>query len=263
MKKFLSILFVLFIFCISNFTPVYALTESSYYRINNAYTYLYSDPSMDPEYRMFLLPETYFVQSYDIQSNNILSVQYNGISGYIDITNTTRVYGTPNTPYATHAITLSPVSNAIIYSQPTTSSQYLGTLPFDATSVTVFGKCPGESSSLDSSSDWYFIRYTSITQGIITGYIYHSVVQSFVPAPANTEVLETSPSTPAGSTDIIAPELQDSHNIIIILLLLVPALLFVYLLLVPRKKHSKRPQHNSSKLLDYTVKNATKDEFDF
>ena len=241
---------------------VHALS-AEYYRINNAHTYLYSDISLSEEYKLFLLPETYFVKAKLDPIQNSLNVEYNGITGYVNLDNLTPVYQAPTTPFATHIISLLPVSNAIIYSRPSTSSPYLGTIPFDATSILVYGKCTGEQSIANSSTDWYYIKYSSTTQGIITGYIYHSVISSFTPALPNTEILQTSPSTPTTTTPIISPELQDTNNILVIILISIPLIILTYILLVPHKKQSKHRNKHNRQLLNYIDKNATKDEFDF
>ena len=262
MKKFLILLIGLYL-CFPTFTsPVYALS-AEYYRVNNSHTYIYSDISLSQQSRLFLLPETYFVKAKLDPIQNSLNVEYNGITGYVNVDDVTPVFQTPTTPFATHIINLLPVSNAIIYSQPTTSSPYLGTLPFDATSILVYGKCSGEQSVSNSSTDWYYIKYTSTTQGIITGYIYHSVISSFTPALPNTEVLETKPSTPTNSTPIISPELQDTNNILVIVLITIPLILLLYLLIAPHKKTHKKHNSPNRQLLNYIDKNATKDELDF
>ena len=262
MKKFLIILLLFInIFPFSS-SFASASTDEVYYRVNNPNTYLYSDSSLSNDNQLFLLPETYFVKTTLAPNQNVLNVEYNGITGYVDINNLTLVYDIPHQPFAQHNITLLPISNAIIYSRPTTTSTYLGILPYDATSIYVFGKCSGQTPTPDASTDWYYIKYSSTSQGIITGYIYQSVLASFTPASPNTEVLNTQPTIPSGSTGIIAPELQNSHNILIIILLLVPALLLVYLLIRPRKKRSRRSVPRTP-MLNYTAKNAPKDEFDF
>lgn len=246
MRKYLYIfgvfLFILNFVYFCNITPAIADTPT-YFRINNDSVYLYRTPVADTENNnaYFKLPNTYFVKFNSTFDENFLNVTYRDFTGYVLKSDVVAVYSIPEIPFETNRIfNIQGVANLVIRSAPNTQSEYLGTIPFNATDITYFGEIEGEQANLGLSNIWYFCRYKSFEQGIITGYIYAPLTTGLTEFVPNTEEVLTEPTQNANSNSVLAPELKTGSNLILILCLTVPAILLLILVFRPEKRKKKR-----------------------
>ena len=246
MRKYLYIAFAFL--CISNF-GYFCNFESSkadeiiYYRITGENTLLYRTPleSIEPSNVYFVLPTTYFVRFNSTFDEKFLNVTYRDFTGYVLADNVERVYSTPTTPYLTNVtFGVQGVANLVIRSEPNTSSEYLGTIPFNATSIEYFGQIEGEQTNEELSNIWYFCRYTSYEQGILTGYVYAPLTANLSEIVPNTEVVDTEPSQSTNGGTVLAPELQSGANIWLIVGLTIPAIILLLLVFRPDKRKKKK-----------------------
>ena len=271
MRKFLYIMLAfLFIFNFAyfcNFSPICA-SEPIYYRVISDNTVLYKTPVTSEENSnvYFTLPNTYFVIYNSTFDETMINVTYKEFTGYVLIDNLQRVYSTPEHPFETNrTFSVQGIANLVVRSEPNTTSDYLGTIPFNAVDIEYFGQINGEQANSDLSDLWYFCRYKSFEQGIITGYVYAPLTQNLTPFSANVEEVLTEPNQSTNAGVIIAPELQTSTNILLILGLTIPALILLLLVFKPEKRKKKREasrQITSLNRLALPDKND-KNEFDF
>lgn len=227
-------------FC--NFEPSKADT-AIYYRVTSENTILYRTPldSTESSNVYFYLPTTYFVRYNSTFDEQFLNVTYQEFTGYVLLDNVTRVYSTPQTPYATNlTFSVSGIANLVLRSEPTTLAEYIGTIPFNATNIEYFGSIIGEQSNSELSNIWYYCRYKSYEQGILTGYVYAPLTQNLTVIEPNTEEVETEPSKTTNTDTIIASELQTGVNLLLILGLTIPAILLLILVFRPERHKKKR-----------------------
>lgn len=254
--------------CFCSTSGLYAIDTEIYYRISNESTYLYKtqDTNQETGTKLFLLPKTYFVKQLDDPIDNVVFVEFDGIYGYVDTINLTRVYETPTTPYPqSTSLDIITVANAVIYAEPDTNSTYLGVIPYNTSNVKMYGNCIGTEALSGSGTLWYYCTYESAGQGKITGYIYNSVAKNVVYSPENTEVVSTEPIQNVNG-DIIAPELQSMDSVLLIIGISIPAIILLYLLFRPergRRKAKRTISHTPRRSITYNEQQKGNDEFDF
>ncbi len=238
-----------------------------YYRIVSENAILYRAPleSTESSNVYFCLPATYFVRFNSTFDEKFLNVTYRDFTGYVLADDVERVYSTPLTPFANQTFSVQGIANLVLRSEPTTSSEYIGTIPFNATDIEFFGAIEGEQANSELSNLWYFCRYTSFEQGILTGYVYAPLTNNLTPLEPNTEIVETEPSAEVNTDGVLAPELQSGTSFWLIIGLTIRALLLLLLVLKPGKnrknKVAKRQIANLNKLS--LPDKTNKDEFDF
>ncbi len=269
MRKYLfiyiALIFILPFIYFCNSTPCFAQTEA-YYRISAENVLLYRTPtdsnSIDNVY--FTLPTSYFVKFISDENEDFLKVQYLDFIGYVLKSDVTQVYSTPTTPYNTQSFSILATANPVIWSLPTTQSTYLGNIPFNAKEVIYFGSVSGEVAQNTENSIWYFCKFISFEQGILTGYIHSNLTTNLTEFLPNTEIVELEPSITTNG-QVIAPELQNSTSLLLILGLCIPALFLLILVFKPEKRKKKteaKRQISSLNRLDISDKNS-RDELDF
>lgn len=271
MRAYLYILTAfLCIFCLTDFcnVPVTKAEEIAYCRVMSENTILYRTPveSSEATNVYFTLPATYFVQLISEYDELFLFVTYKDFSGYVLRDNVERVYSVPTTPYLDNiTFGVQGVANLVMRSEPNTSSEYIGTIPFNATDIEYFGAVRGELVNADLGDEWYYCRYKSFEQGILTGYVYAPLTTNLTEILPNTEVVETEPSEAVNGDTIIAPELQSGSNWLLILGLTIPAIILLILVFRPSKrKHKKVATRQIANLNKLSLPESKDDKnFDF
>ncbi len=246
MRAYLYILTAfLCIFCLTDFCnlPITKADEVTYYRVTSENTILYRTPvnSEEASNVYFVLPTSYFVIFNSEYDEIFLNVTYREFSGYVLRDNVERVYSTPVTPYLENiTFGVQGVANLVIRSEPNTTSEYIGTIPFNATDIEYFGQVKGEFVNPELTDVWYFCRYKSFEQGILTGYVYAPLTTNLTEILPNTEIVETEPSEAVNGGTVIAPELQNGSNWLLILGLTIPAIILLLLVFRPSKRKHKK-----------------------
>jgi len=272
-KKFICFLLACLLFVGCSYTDLYAVyatnNDDVYYRVGNETTYLYKTSNLvdSTSGRWFLLPNTYFVKKISAIDDNVLYVEFDGIDGYVSTSNLIRVYENPATPYPLNiTFDIVDIANAVMYTEPDTSSSCVGIIPYDATNIKSYGTCLGTAVVEANGNVWYYCTYQSAGQGKISGYIYNTVVCNAVAVSANTEELAIEPIIQVNGDGLLAPELQNTESILLIVGLGIPALVLLYLLFKPERHNKKIRQKllsKSPKSITYIEKHNGKDELDF
>ena len=252
----------------ANIPCTYALFSSTpvFYQIISNEALFYRTSRLNDSDTYFILPSTYFVKFNYSVDEETLAVSYLDFDGFVKSSDVKRVYSTPAHPYLEH-ITFCPneVANLVLRAQPSTQSAFLGTIPYSATEVAYFGAINGESVYSTLPSTWYFCRYTSPEQGVITGYVYAPLTRNLSPIEPNSDLVELEPVSPTSAEITLSPELQSTSNIVLILILTLPVLLIVFLALKSNKnKRSKNLKREFKRNSQLTLRAPPNDEdFDF
>ena len=268
--KIKLLLFVLpfLLACISpNVSAVCMASSVLYYRIIDDQTNLYATSTMEQAY--FCLPKTYFVEFIDNVNDDIAFVRYDDLEGFVYVNQLQACYSQPTTPFAQNQ-TLSSIDacNVIVYSQPNTSSQFVGVVPFNAQDITYYGSIQSVEAIQGLGNLWHYIKYTSYEQGILHGFVYAPLTTNLKTASVNDEIVVTeNEETVNTSTLPINAEFGNSDTLFIIIGLCILALILLSLLFRTDKR--KKPKLSSSapnlprEKLTYMAKHTENDGFDF
>jgi len=224
---------------------VYASDESNpYARITNASTFFYSSPNSLEASKMFLLPETYFVELLADAVDGYYQAKYLEIQGYVLKSDIKCVAKVPATPFVTDASFRVFAQNGLnIRSTPKESegiSNKLGTVAFMENNIQFYGTIEGEEAVPFRGSTWVFCKYSSPTGSEIFGYLYAGFCDMFTPIPKNLEVAEyvenptfrTSISESETSGEIFG-QMSAQQQIVLLVLLSIPAIFVIWLLFKP------------------------------
>ena len=275
-NKFFALMFLavaLLSFCPSNHNNLaFADSVDTYYRIIGENVFLYKQPTLEStlENIYFKLPQSYFVKLIS-QQENVLYVEYDGICGYVSTNDLQQCFSTPSVPYALNlSLEIIEACNVVVYSTPSSTGEYVGLIPFNATNIKYYGSVNGQEVMPDQGSVWHFVRYQSFEQGVLFGYVYAPLTTNLSDVPTNTEEVQTTPDDiQQVSGSPVSAEFKSTDTVLVIVGLAVLALVLLYLLFKPdkRKKSAKRAQasvgRTDVKKLDYNAKHIENDEFDF
>jgi len=239
--------------------------SSQYCRITEEATLLYKTASISNDLSniYFELTSTYFVQILSTE-NEFYKVNYDGITGYVLKDEVTTVYENPTTPFPEDiTFQINASASAVIRSIPSVEGTYLGLLPCNTT-LSYFGKVEGVEAISGLGKYWFFVKYTSFEQGVISGYVYAPLTENLTEITPNTEELST---VPVGGNveDIISPELLNINNLLLIGGLSIGALVLILLLIAPMRRNKKERLKCTQQQLPYEQQKnkVDNDNFDF
>ena len=158
--------------------------ESFYYaKIETPSVYLYSSPVKSDKYRLFEIPDSYYVVLKGSENEDFFCAKYADINGYVLKTSVVPINETPNFPFANSSFRVFTSTN--LYSSPSTDSSILSTLNLE-TITSYYGTVPGQELIPDSTNLWYYCAYND---GELTryGYIYSYFCDKFQKIQPNTE----------------------------------------------------------------------------
>ncbi len=262
MKKFIIFLFVfafvLPVMTVSQNSTIFAIQNNiQYYRIITEQCFLYKNATLENtiDNIYFLLPSTYFVKLKSKINADCMQVEYLGISGFINSQDVIPVYSTPFIPYAMRTFDVLSSANPVLFSTPTSTGNYVGTIAHNSANITYLG-------AIQNATDmWYYCEYTDHIQGILRGYIDANLVKNLTPYIDNTEIVDLEPI--AQTSGILAPELKDSNSWILLALLASPILILLLFLLKPRNKSRQKRTQKDLKALQQITQSTKIDNLDF
>ena len=256
----------------SNLEVAYA-EDFTYLRVMEDNTMLYRTSSLEDSSQniYFELPKTYFVKFLEQVDEESCRVLYDGIEGFVASSNLQKCYSTPTTPYASNqTLDIVDVCNAVVYSLPSNEAEFVGIIPFNASQIKYWGKTKGATIIEELENDWFYVRYQSFEQGIITGYVYAPLCTNQTEIIPNEEEVLTAPPEKVVETNTVpvASEFQNIDSMLLIVGLSAIALVIIYLLFKPeRKRKIAKTAKNSTALPirkgGYIEKHTENDEFDF
>jgi len=227
--------------CLCNVT----LAEQSYFaHITTSDVFFYSSPTNADEAKLFLLPESYFVEIYSNANDDFYSAKYLDVYGYVLKESVRPVITAPTMPYLTNInFRVFVPSGANLRSSPfdNGSLNLIYSIPFLDSNISYYGTMLGEESISKKGNVWYYCKYFSSNVEYI-GYVYAPLCDCLSPISKNTEVVEYLESPPNFDGDNNVPTqtepfagLSSTTTTIIIIAVSLPCLLFIYLLFKPTK----------------------------
>ena len=209
---------------------------------NNVYLYRYPSEQDTFENKYFLLEPSYFVKLLEKTNDYFYKVEYNGITGYVLISEVEEIDDTPLCPYPKDiTFSINSRNNALLRSEPTTEKQSLSILkllPSGTDNIEYLGKISGEESLYGGGNIWYYCKVTTENQSFY-GYVYANLTTNLTQITQNEEQVDYVSGLPTSNILYIS---NSSQNIIILLLLL-PSLVMIYLFVKPslisKKENSK------------------------
>ena len=173
-------------------------------------------------------------------------------------------------PYASLTTDILNVCNVVVYAKPSTESEFVGIIPFNATKIKVYGKTDGSKVLSNMDNNWLYVKYQSFEQGTILGYVYAPLCTNQTEIVDNLEEVSTTPPEKVIETSIapVSSEFRNAESMFLIVGLSVLALVILYLLFKPeRKRKIARTTKNLTPLpqkrISYIEKHTENDEFDF
>lgn len=244
MKKFIYI-FLTFVFIFislisfgkyqSILTGASLISGYAQVHFNNVYLYKYPSEEDTFENKYFLLEPSYFVKLLEKTNDYFYKVEYNGIIGYVLISEVEEIDDIPNNPYPTNiTFSINKTSNALLRSEPTTEKQsatVLRILNSGMDNIHYLGKISGEESLYGGGNVWYYCKVINLDGSYQYGYVYANLTTNLSKISQNEEqVIFTSSQS---QTNLLY--LSNNSQNIIILILLIPSLVLIYLFIKPTK----------------------------
>ena len=270
MRKYLFIITAfLFIFQVFNFLSfdgvLKAETLPEYYQItaDEAVFYRSATGENAVENIYCTLPRTYFIKTINTSTEGYIFGSYLGVQGYIETKNVVPVYSTPQSPYAIRTFDIIHTASAVAWSNPTTESEYVGTISYDTTEVIFVGSTLGQKIQESDTGIWYLCRFATTESANTLGYVYSDVTTNLTEFAPNTEEVLYEPIQETNGS-ILSPELTNTSNIMLILLLTIPAVIILLLIIHPKKGKKQSAKRQIATLNQLTIKDKKdQDEFDF
>ena len=277
--KFAIIIFFISILLVSNLavfynTPIFA-SQTYYAQISTNQTYIYSEPQNTDIAKIFLLPQTYFVELLSSHDESFYSARYDDIYGYILKSQVKPIKSIPTTPFLNNInfrifvpggadLRSSPYNNGTI--------NLVYSIPFLDSNILYYGITQGEELISKKGNVWYFCKYYSDNLSY-SGYVYSPLCDCLTTITNNTEIVEfLDPSELTFKEDILDTSgeafegLSQTATTIIIIVISLPCLLLIYLLFKPSRIAQETTETvksaNNKKKKITRLKNSDYFEFD-
>lgn len=266
-------LFALFILCVLFAMPfaghhkflVHASQQPNpYARIIKASTFLYASPNSLSTSKLFLLPESYFVELLAPEVDGFYLAKYMEVTGYVAKTDIRFIAGTPAVPYASNAsFRVFAQYGLTIRSTPRESegiSNKLGVLGYLENNVQLYGTIEGDEAVPFRGNTWLYCKYMP-AQGLpVFGYVYAGFCDMVSTIPVNHEQVQytDAPVFPSSGTNHetsgeLFGKLSLQQQVVVLCLLSIPAFIIIYLLFKPSQLATGKTKktHKMRGRLDY------------
>lgn len=260
MKIFKVFIVCLFLICFSceclSFRTTKIFASTTYYAqiAKGTTVHLYSSPTAIDESKIFILPQTYFVELLKNANENFYYARYNDVYGYVLKNEVKPVKNVPTSPFLNNVnFRVFVPSGANLRSSPYNngSLNLVYSIPFLDSNLQYYGTALGEEAISKKGNEWYYCKYYS---GNLTymGYIYAPLCDELTPTLENTESVEYLQSInfeeiSASNDGDVFKGLSSTATTLIIIAISLPCLLFIYLLFKPTKLAEETNETSSSK----------------
>ncbi len=260
---------------VSIINPKIVFAARTYYaQVPNNDTFLFSSPDSIEQSRLFVLPQTYFVELLKNANENFYYARYNDVYGYVLKNEVKPVKNVPTSPFLSNInFRIFVPSGANLRSSPYNNGtiNLVYSIPFLDSNLLYYGVAYGEEAISRKGNCWYYCKYFT-SNLTYTGYVYSPLCDSLSSITPNTETVEYLESitfedeTTQVSGDVFKGLSQTTTTLLIIAISL-PCLLFIYLLFKPTKlaqevgdESKPRKKHQRKKIK--RLKNSDYFEFD-
>lgn len=247
-KSKVFVIFLVYLICISYigmfFSPQVYANQTYYAQISTNQTYIYQEPQNSDNSKLFLLPQTYFVELLSSYDEKFYSARYDDVYGYVLKNQVKPILGAPQTPFLNDInFRIFVPSGADLRSTPYNNGtvNLVYNIPFLDNNLAYYGQQQGEELISKKGKTWYYCKY--YTDNIsYTGYVYAPLCDCLTTITENTEQVEfIDPTTMSFKNDIIESStdafagLSQTATTIIIIAISLPCLLLIYLLFKPTR----------------------------
>ena len=267
----LSAFFICCGFCIqeTNLSHAYNKNTQTYYgRINSENVYLYSNPVDKNEYKLFLLPCTYFVQLTGKPPENsdlFYTANYMDISGFVKQQEVVVIDGTPQKPYVDNlSFSIFSTSGLELRTSPEISPfNIVSNVSYLEKNLIYYGCIDGEEMIPQLGKKWYYCKYLDNNSEMF-GYLYSGLCYLLPSYEPNYEVFDLieeeifeEQTTNTSSPIVKPPTLSEDVKIIIVICATLPCIVIIYLLFKPTKltvdngKNNRHKKYKKFKRQDY------------
>ena len=222
---------------------VKCFAETFYYaKIETPSVYFYSSPVKSDKYRLFEIPDSYYVILKGSENEEFFCAKYADINGYVLKTSVQPINETPNFPFATSSFRVFTSTN--LYSSPSTDSTILAPLNLE-TITSFYGSVPGQELIPDSTNLWYYCAYND---GVSTqyGYVYSYFCDKFQKIQQNTEAYSKIEGeifkTNSTQEQTHQTEISTLGKILIFVGVSIPCLLILWLVLRKKSLREEKPK---------------------
>ena len=230
-----------------------------YARVKGGNVKLYKTPSAIDDYSNihFVIPETYFVELLDYETEEFFSARYLDSYGYVKISDVQCVAGVPQNPFAAKASFRVFSPNGLeLRSSPSQSDglNVVANINYLETNLQYYGKITGEEAIVYKGTEWYFCKYTKNGQEQ-KGYVYSVFCDLLTTISSNTEILEyvdqptfeteDTSTAPEGTPSISS--LPSITQVLIIIAICIPCVLIIYLLFRPTRLTARAVENAEGK----------------
>lgn len=224
---------------------IYAKVDSD----NNIF--LYSSPNGEDKFRLFVLPESYFVKLINEANDDFYYCSYKDIKGYVKKSDVVAMKGTPVQPYVEGLFRIFSLEGSGLYTSPQMSSEKMATIPYLTDDLIYYGEIIGQEAIPDKSDKWIYCKYNS--ESSLCGYVY-SVFCDKVPIyTENTERFEVVSNPFVKTTK--PSQLSPVATGFIITAVALPCLIVLFLLVKPTllkdKLNVQKPKLRAKRNRDY------------
>lgn len=251
MKK-LSILFILlFLPCCVYFHQIKSnADEIIFAKIENNESFLYSSPTDQDKFKLFILPQSYFVKLINQANDDFYYCSYKDIKGYVRKNQVTAMKGTPAQPYVEGLFRVFSLEGTGLYALPTLSATKLSTIPYLTDNLVYYGVIKGQAIP-EKTDEWIYCRY-SYDQNLY-GYVYSVFCDKTPIYTQNTERFEVVDKP--FEKEVSPNELSSTAMGFIIAGVALPCLIVIILLIKPallkEKLTRQKPRLRARRNRDY------------
>lgn len=222
-----------------------ALANRTYYaHITQSNTYFFSEPTDTETSKMFVLPQTYFVELLDNANDLFYSARYSDLYGYVLKSQIKPTSNIPSSPFLENInFRVFVPSGADLRSSPYCSGtlNLIYSIPFLDNNISYYGIMNGEECISKKGNVWYYCKYYCDNNSY-SGYVYSALCDCLTSFSNNTETVEYLQHSeltfkPESSPTVAEPfeGLSQTATTIIIIVISLPCLLLIYLLFKPSK----------------------------
>lgn len=218
--------------------------------------YLYNEPIDSDTSKLFILPETYFVELLKNANDDFYYARYNDLYGYVLKNQVKPVKNIPINPFLINInFRVFVPSGANMRSSPYNNGtlNLVYSVPFLDTNLMYYGTMLGEEAISKKGCIWYYCKYFygNLTY---TGYLYAPLCDELSVISPNTEIVEyidniTFEDESITTSGEVFKGLSSTATTFIVIAISMPCLLFIYLLFKPTKlaEESSSSTNSSSK----------------
>ena len=247
MKKIFLLFLFLSIFCYRQTQISFAQPQQSFYAKVEGEGYFYE--SANSQSALFQIPTSYFVLLTGEADETFYKASYQDLNGFVKKSEVTPMSGSPTSPFPLAQFRNFLKSGLGLYSQPSSSSNLLSTIPYLYENLDFYGYMTGEADIPKKSTQWYYCAYQQTH-----GYVYSVFCDELPKIDKNTETF--APISPEFSSFSEEAHLSKSSLLWIILGVGIPSVIVLALLI--------KPTIINEKILSGKVKRkAKKDYFEF